>query len=395
MTPDHQEPEPSQASDAPEAPGAPVALGRYRQIYEGVALPVVMIDAESWRVVAVNQAAVTQYGYPRDEFVGLSALNLRPPEGKAEARKVLVEMPHGFWKTTAVKHCRKDGSLLMVDVWSQDTVVDGRAVRVATISDVTERVQLQHELQQAQKMEAVGRLAGGIAHDFNNALTSIIANAELLQGSFGDDPAWSTELADILDYAERAAELTRQLLAFSRRRVVSVEVVPLNDVVLRAEALVRPAIAEHIAIESRMAVGTWSVRVDPTQLEQAIFNLTMNAQDAMPGGGTLIVATRNVSLGRDAITDRSTIPAGDYAELTICDTGIGMDDLTRDRVFEPFFTTKPPPEGTGLGLSMAYGIVRQCGGYITVDSAVGQGATFRILLPRVGRSAPLTHLHGD
>jgi len=385
LSPDHTDRQPSQAASAPEAP---VALDRYRQIYEGVALPVLMIDAESWLIVAVNRAAVAQYGYPRDEFVGLSALDLRPPEGRAEARKVLLEMPHGFWKTSAVQHCRKDGSLLVVDVWSQDTVVDGRAVRIATISDVTERVQLQLELQQSQKMEAVGRLAGGIAHDFNNSLASIIGNAGLLRESFGDDPAWATELADILRSAERAAALTQQLLAFSRKQVMRVVLVPLNDVVLRAELLLRPAIGGHIDVQTLIAAGTGSVRVDPTQLEQAILTLAVNAQDAMPGGGALVLATRNVSLAGDETTDGSTVPAGDYAEFTMRDTGIGMDDVTRARAFEPFFTTKPPPEGTGLGLSVVYGIVRQCGGFITVDSAVGQGATFRILLPRVEGSAP-------
>ncbi len=371
-------------------PNAPAALAdRYREIYEAVALPVLVIDAESWQILAVNEAAVKQYGYPRDEFVGLSVLDVRPPDGQAEARRVLSEMPHGFWKATAVRHQRKDGSIFRVDVWSRDTVIDGRAVRISTISDVTERVLLQHELQQAQKMEAVGRLAGGIAHDFNNVLTSIIGGAELLMEYVRDDAAGRDEVAAIRRAADRAASLTRQLLAFSRQQVMTVEVVPLNDVVVRTEALLRHTIGEHIELRTELADDAWAVRADASQLEQVLMNLAVNARDAMPGGGALVLATRNVSLPTGTTPAGLSIPAGDYAELTVRDTGIGMDAITRARVFEPFFTTKPAPQGTGLGLSMAYGIVRQSNGFITVESAVGEGTSFRILLPRAGRGKSL------
>ncbi len=375
----------------PSSPNAPAAalVDRYRAIYDAVALPVLMIDAESWRILAVNDAAVDQYGYTRDEFLGRSVLDIRPPDGRTEARRVLAEMPHGFWKATAVQHQRKDGSIFRVDVWSRDTVVDGRPVRISTISDVTERVQLAHELQQAQKMEAVGRLAGGIAHDFNNVLTSIIGGAEFLQEHLRGDEAGLTEVAGIRRAADRAASLTRQLLAYSRRQVMSVELVPLNDVAARTETLLRHVIGEHIELHTELAPDTWAVRVDPAQLEQVLLNLAVNARDAMPGGGSLVLATRNVPLPAGESLAGSSVPAGDYAELTVRDTGTGMDAITRSRVFEPFFTTKPPPHGTGLGLSMAYGIIRQSNGFITVHSIVGQGTTFRILLPRAGRTKPL------
>ncbi len=373
----------------PHAGGEPASLDRYRQIFEAVALPVLMIDANSWRVVAVNQAAIDQYGYPRDEFVGLSVLDVRPPEGREDARRVLSEMPHGFWKASAVLHRRKDGSVFSADVWSRDTAVEGKAVRIATISDVTERVELQHELQQAQKMEAVGRLAGGIAHDFNNVLTSIIGGTELLMERLERDASATHDLARIRRSAERAASLTRKLLAFSRQQVMRSEVVPLNDVVGAAEALLERLLGAHVALRTRLDPDTGLVQVDPAQLEQVVLNLAVNAQDAMPGGGTLSLATRNVTLEQATTSEGLTIPAGSYAELTVQDTGMGMDEITRARVFEPFFTTKPPPEGTGLGLSMAYGIVRQSGGFITVESAPGQGATFRVLLPRTSAPASL------
>ncbi len=385
---DHQA-DPNPTKDSPRPPDPAPLSDRYREIYEAVALPVLVIDAEAWRIVAVNEAAVVQYGYPRDEFVGLSVLEVRPPDGQEDARRVLSEMPHGFWKATAVEHQRKDGTRFRVDVWSRDAVIDGRALRISTISDVTERVQLQHELQQAQKMEAVGRLAGGIAHDFNNVLTSIIGGAELLLEFVEGHEDAVAEIAAIRRAADRAASLTRQLLAFSRQQVMTVAVVPLNDVVARTEAMLGHVIGEHIELRTVLAEDTWAVRVDASQLEQVLLNLAINARDAMPGGGALELATRNAPLPEGATLPGLTVPPGDYAELTVRDTGIGMDPITRSRVFEPFFTTKPAPEGTGLGLSMAYGIVRQSNGFITVDSTVGEGTIFRILLPRAGRAAPL------
>lgn len=368
----------------------PTGPDRYRQIYEAVALPVLVIDHETWLVVDANKAATRLYGYTHEEFVGLPILSVRPPDGRSEARAVLSEMPHGYWKTSAVKHQRKDGSVFSADVWSRDTVVDGRSVRIATVSDVTERVQLQHELLQAQKMEAVGRLAGGIAHDFNNGLTAIIASVDFLSERL-DDGAMEEEIDAIRQAAERAASLTRQLLAYSRQQMLSMEVVPLNDVVERAETLLRRTLAAHIELRHGLDAATWSVRVDPVQLEQVILNLAVNAQDAMPGGGTLELTTRNVSSARDRTVSGQTIPAGEYAELTVRDTGTGMDAATASHVFEPFFTTKPPPEGTGLGLSTAHGIIRQSDGYITVESAVGEGTTFRIFLPRADAVRAETH----
>lgn len=374
-------PRPPGEAGHPTDPEQAVDTDRYRQIYEAVALPVLVIDHETWLVVDVNEAAMRLYGYSRDEFVGLPVLLVRPPEGRSEARTVLSEMPHGFWKTSAVKHQRKDGSVFSADVWSRDTVVDGRSVRIATISDVTERVELQHELLQSQKMEAVGRLAGGIAHDFNNGLTAIIAGVDFLSERLDDDIVVE-ELEGIRQAANRAASLTRQLLTYSRQQMMSAEVVALNDVVEQSETLLRRTLAAHIELRRDLGRGTWSVRVDPVQLEQVILNLAVNAQDAMPSGGTLELTTRNVSSEDELNVSGRTIPAGDWVELTVRDTGAGMDAMTTRRVFEPFFTTKPPPEGTGLGLSTAYGIITQSGGHITVESSVGEGTTFRIYLPR-------------
>lgn len=358
----------------------------YRQVYEAVALPVLIIDHASWRILAVNEAALSQYGYDREEFVGLSVLEVRPPEGQAEARQVMSEIPHGFWKTTVVRHRRKDGSVFSADVWSRDTVVDGRPVRIATIHEVTERLQLQQELQHAQKMEVVGRLAGGVAHDLNNALATIIAGSHFLMAQLRDDPEARTDLDMVLTAADRAALVTRHLLAFSRQQFMRHEISPLCDIVERSARLLERVLEGHIEIRTEFDPGSWPVQVDAVQLEQVIVNMAANAQDAMPRGGTLVLATENISKSPRDATKNPQVPPGDYAVLTISDTGTGMDEVTRNRIFEPFFTTKPPPGGTGLGLSVAYGTVRQSGGFITVDSAPGAGTTFRIFLPRAGQT---------
>ena len=359
----------------------------YRKVYEAVALPVLVIDHESWLILAVNQAAIEQYGYDRDEFVGMPVLEVRPPEGREEARQVMSSLPHGFWKTTAVRHMRKDRSVFSADVWSRDTVVNGRAVRIATIHEVTERLQIQRELQQAQKMEVVGRLAGGIAHDFNNALTAIIGGSHLLLEQFRGDPEVRTDLEAILESADRAAVLTRHLLAFGRQQVMRVETRPLGEVVERSAELLERVLGDHVELRTRIDPETWPVRIDAIQLEQVIINMAVNAQDAMPGGGTLVLATENVAVSSEDAWKNPAVPEGQYAVASVSDTGTGMDAITSARVFEPFFTTKPPPEGTGLGLSMAYGIVRQSGGFIAVESAPGAGTTFRIFLPRFGATS--------
>ncbi len=357
-------------------------IENYRQVYDGVALPVLVIDPVSWLILDVNEAAERQYGYARDEFVGLSVLEVRPPEGRDEARQVMSEIPHGFWKTTSVRHCRKDGSIFAADVWSRDTIVGGHPVRIATVNEVTKRVQEQQELQQAQKMEVIGRLASGVAHDFNNALTAIIGGADLLMEQIGDDPEARTDLELIQQAAQRAALRTRHLLAFSRQQILRVEISSLDDVVRRSAALLERVLNDHIEIQIQLAPGGWPVKIDAIQLQQVIMNMAVNSQDAMPAGGTIVFGTENISISPEEVRRDPTVPPGDYAELTVRDSGTGMDEVTRARVFEPFFTTKSAPEGTGLGLSMAYGIVRQSSGFISVDSAPGTGTTFRILLPR-------------
>ncbi|MEO7934007.1 MAG: ATP-binding protein [Chthoniobacterales bacterium] len=240
----------------------------------------------------------------------------------------------------------------------------------------------EEQLRHAQKLEAVGRLAGGIAHDFNNLLTAIIGYSELLVNRFKDDGS-ALEWASLIRKAgEQAASLTRQLLAFSRKQLLQPKVLDLNALVAEMEKLLRRVIGEHIHISIEAGADEPRILADPTQLEQIILNLGVNARDAMPGGGTLSITTSNVMLDADEIATRGMeLHPGKFVVLAVTDTGLGMTQETKDRIFEPFFTTKGPGKGTGLGLATVYGITRQSGGSITVDTEIGKGTTFSIYLP--------------
>jgi signal transduction histidine kinase/CheY-like chemotaxis protein len=242
---------------------------------------------------------------------------------------------------------------------------------------ITEHNQLEDRLRQSQKMEAVGQLAGGVAHDFNNLLTVITGHSVMLQQELSDSHA-TKQLKEIEAAAHRAATLTSQLLAFSRKQLVQPRVVSVNSVVVGIEELLRRLLGEHILVLAVTGSGLGPVKIDPTQLEMVIMNLAINARDAMPDGGRLTIETRGVTLAPGQV---SSLKAGAYIAVSVADTGHGMDAATSSRVFEPFFTTKPPGKGTGLGLSAARGIVEQGGGTLTVQSKLGQGTTFHVYLP--------------
>ena len=255
---------------------------------------------------------------------------------------------------------------------------------VVTHVDISERKQLQQDLARAQKMEAIGQLAGGVAHDFNNLLTAILGSTEFLMYDVAKDDPMLEGLTEIKDAGERAAALTRQLLAFSRKQVLQPEVLDLNSLITEILKMLRRLIGENVEITTDLDPDLGSIKADPSQIEQVVLNLALNARDAMPDGGTLTISTANTTVSKEACQHTAGFRPGDYVVLSVRDTGEGMDAHVRERAFDPFFTTKKQGQGTGLGLSTVYGIVRQSEGTITVDSQPKRGSEFRVYLPRSG-----------
>jgi signal transduction histidine kinase len=284
---------------------------------------------------------------------------------------------------------RKDGS----EYTEEQTITpvkgpDGEVTHFIAIKrDVSGRRLLEQQLSQAQRIESVGRLAGGVAHDFNNLLTVINGTVELAMVRAGRDPTMAQDLKTVRDAAARGAKLTRQLLAFSRQQVLLPTVLDVNVVVGETHALLSRLIGEHIAMRLDLLAEPAFIRADAGQLGQVLMNLVVNARDAMPGGGTIGIRTSSITLEDSQMMPSFEMPPGRYVILTVTDTGTGMDAKTRERIFEPFFTTKAPGNGTGLGLPTAYGIVKQSGGFIWVESTIGKGTTFHLAFPGIDRSA--------
>jgi signal transduction histidine kinase/ActR/RegA family two-component response regulator len=289
---------------------------------------------------------------------------------------------------------RKDGAVRwLAETVQVEALGPGHWRAVGVTTDVSERKQAeemlretQEQLLQAQKMEAVGRLAGGVAHDFNNMLAVILGYTELLAGTVAVGTPVRNGLEEIRRAAERAAALTRQLLAFSRKQVLELRIVDLNEVVLGIDKMLRRLIGEDVELTTVPGAASGRVKADPSQVDQVILNLAVNARDAMPHGGKLAIETRNVRLSAEERHAGVELPDGDYVLLSVTDTGVGMDAQTLQRIFEPFFTTKEQGKGTGLGLATVYGIVQQSGGTIRVRSEVGRGTRFDVYLPVVAET---------
>jgi two-component system, cell cycle sensor histidine kinase and response regulator CckA len=353
---------------------------RYRLLFEVNPLPMWVYDAETLRFLAVNEAAVRHYGYTRQEFLGMDITDIRPREDvetlltDLQARGGPGSPTPGTWR-----HQKKDGTLIDVEITAGKVTFEGRRAALVLSHDVTERLQLEERLGQAEKMEAIGRLAGGVAHDFNNLLTVISGYTEILLAK-ADMPG-REQLAEVAHAAEQAAGLTRQLLAFSRRQVLHPRVLDLNDIVAGMEPMVRRIIGDDVSVGVRLAPGLAPVEADQAQLERVILNLAANARDAMPEGGRLTIETQNVELDEDYVASRGEGTAGQNVLLAVSDTGVGMSEEVQRHLFEPFFTTKGPGAGTGLGLSTVFGVVKQSGGSIFVYSEEGRGTTFKIYLP--------------
>ena len=346
----------------------------------------VIITEPDGTIVYVNSAFETEMGYTRDELIGQSLQVLRSegrePDLYAWIRSEIEK--DGIWSDEVTSYA-KDGSVRR-DLMSVSPVRDqsGALVNfVAVRHNITRERELEDQLRQAQKMEAVGRLAGGVAHDFNNLLTAISGFAELANSEAEPESEMAGYLAEIRASAERATVLTRQLLAFGRRAVLQQKVLDLNQVVADLAPMLQRIIGEDIRLEVHKNPNLRRTLADRGQLEQVIVNLAANARDAMPGGGTVLIETDNVTLDDSAVAGHPEVRPGDFVRMSITDTGMGMDSGVTDHIFEPFFTTKSPGNGTGLGLATVFGIVRQSGGRVGVVSEPGNGSVFQIDLPAV------------
>ncbi len=356
----------------------------YRTLFERSPLAKLVVDAETLRFTAVNDVALRTYGYSRAELLAMTADQLLLRDVRAASRELAGRRTSEF--SGSCQHLTKDGRKIWVEMTAHPTTIGHRRCWLVAAKDISEQRLLEDQLRHAAKMEAIGRLASGIAHDFNNALSVVLSYSEGVLATLGADDPLREEIEEIHRAGKRSAELTRQLLAFTRQQVLEPRVVNLNEVVCGMDKMLRRVIGEDIELVLRTAVDVGSVRVDIGSIEQVVMNLVVNARDAMPHGGRLLLETTNVEL--DAVRARALgIDAGTYVMLGVTDNGCGMDAATRARAFEPFFTTKDHGKGTGLGLASVLGMVQQSGGSIWVESEVGEGTTFNIYLPRLDAAA--------
>jgi len=364
---------------------------RYRSLVQSAVYGIYRSNLEG-KFMDVNPALIAMLGYDTAEDL----LELHPKYDvfvdAAEHSRLMKEFEKGVRvDNIELRWKRRDGNIITVRLSGRVVNTPGEAGDAVEIiaEDVTERRVLEEQFRQAQKMEAVGRLAGGVAHDFNNLLMVISGYAEvLLDHTDGGNPLHS-KIEAIQQAADRATTLTRQLLAFSRKQLLELKVVDVNTIVADMERLLRPLIGENIELVAKMAMNIGRTRADAGQIEQVIMNLVVNSKDAMPNGGKLIIETANVNLDDDLRREYTYILPGPYVMISVTDNGQGMDKETQSRIFEPFFTTKEKGKGTGLGLSTVYGIIKQSGGYVFAQSEPGRGTTFRIYLPRVEDAAAL------
>ncbi|HXV42230.1 MAG TPA: ATP-binding protein, partial [Anaerolineae bacterium] len=383
---------------------------RFRQwsaaTFEGLALH------DQHQILDANSKMAEVFGYKLSEFIGQNILDLIAPQSRDLVLKSITSEYKEPYEAIGMK---KGGLTFPLEINSKPIPYQGRTVTVSVIRDITSqkqakaayqqaviyaqelraeiterkraeeiRTQLEQQLLHLQKLEAVGRLAGGVAHDFNNLLTAILGFAGMALAALPADHPACSDIQGIQNTVQRAANLTRQLLTFARRQFIDPQVINLNDVVLNIEKMLSRLIGEDIKLTTTLDQGLGPVKADPGQLEQVLVNLAVNARDAMPNGGELVIETANVTLDHHYARRHVEVTPGDYVLLAVSDTGMGMTEEVKTRLFEPFFTTKEVGKGTGLGLATCFGIVKQSGGHIRAYSESGEGTTFKIYLPRVG-----------
>jgi len=359
---------------------------KFRLLFEDNPLPMWVFDRETLRFLEANHAAVAHYGYSREEFLGMTVADIRPPEDVPRL-KDSVARARGLASSGHWRHRLKDGRLIDVEVASHTISYGGREAVLSVLQDITQRKQLEEQLRQSAKMEAVGMLAGGIAHDFNNLLTIINGYSHILLNALPKADPNRSAVEQIMKAGERAATLTRQLLSHSRRQVLQPKLLNLNQLLTGMEAMLRRLIGEDIELRFAAGRDIGQVHADPGQIEQVVMNLAVNARDAMPGGGMLTIETRNVELDDSHRFAHAAMRPGKYVALVVGDNGSGMDAETLAHLFEPFFTTKGQGQGTGLGMTTVSSIAKQSGGGVEVSSEPGRGTSVTVYLPRIDQPA--------
>jgi PAS domain S-box-containing protein len=385
-------------NDTPgQEPSLEADAAKLRGILESALTAIITIN-DRGLIEAVNPAAERLFGYTAAELIGKNVKTLMPEPYQSEHDTYISNyLASGTKKIIGigreVRGRRSDGTTFLLHWSVSEFMANGRRYFTGLIQDLSDRTHVEEALReserrlaQAQKMEAVGQLTGGIAHDFNNLLLVITGNLELLERYLSND-APKALLKEALDAAALGSKLTDQLLTFARQRHMDVQPIPLNGQVTGITDLLRRTLGEQVNLSTVLSPDVGSIRADLGQFQSALVNMAVNARDAMPTGGRLVIETRKITFDRDHSDFHPELKAGDYAQLSISDTGVGMPPEVRDRVFEPFFTTKEKAHGTGLGLAMVYGFVKQCGGHVTIYSEVGHGTTFNVYFPHVDEAA--------
>lgn len=359
----------------------------FRHLTEHALELITVLDADG-TIRFESKSIETELGYPPEEYIGKNAFDFVHEEDAPRVIQAFLTalQTHGSTPTLTFRFRHKDGSYRFLE-GRGNNLLDDPAVSgiVFNSRDVTERRRLEEQFRQSQKVQAIGQLTGGVAHDFNNVLTAIIGYGELAIAGLPKDSLTRSQVEEMNKAAHRAAALTRQLLAFSRKQVLQPRVISLQTVIAEMDKMLRRLLGEHIEMVTIARPGTGNVSADSNQVEQVLLNLAVNARDAMEGipGARLTIEVQNTSLDETYTAVRNEVTPGEYVLLAISDNGCGMSAEVRARMFEPFFTTKPQGQGTGLGLATCHGIIKQSGGHIEVYSEVGRGTTFKVYLPRV------------
>ncbi len=366
---------------------------RHQILFNTIADAIFFLKADPvdgvYRCIDLNDRAVAIFGYSREEFLNKQLCELCESDKRELTGETIRNLKFGERVVSETQFIAKNGGAIPVEVTSQRYRQAGQELVISSVKDLTAQKRLENEIRHSQRMESVGRLAGGVAHDFNNILTVITGYSDLVLSSMSEENDLRADVTEIRRAADRAVALTRQLLAFSRKQVMQAKSITAREVLDQARMLLTRLIGENVELSVRTFDDNERFLADPAQIEQVIMNLAVNSRDAMPGGGKLELESSVVNFETADQTLRPEMKAGRYVRIACTDNGTGMDEETLNHIFEPFYTTKKRGKGTGLGLSTVYGIVKQSGGFICVDSVLGEGTTVEIFLPVVDESAEM------